>query len=320
MSKFEMICAGITCLDIVVTGNIGPHVFQVDSTPVDTISLGIGGDAANQAITASSLGLSAALFSCVGDDWKAENLSGLLSEKGICIEYLQRYEHDTTMSSLVLVGREGQRNFLFDRGCGKNYVPNAYSLEAVKKARLLSIGSLFVMPEFDRHGAGSLLAEAKRHGVITVADMTCDTEGAADEVLDVLLPHIDYLMPSLEEASAVTGAGDPAEMCRKLRDRGAGNVVIKLGSQGCYIDIDGVRGQIPAFTDIEVLDTTGCGDTFVAAFSYGILKGYPPEECAAFAQAAAAINATHIGACGHIPSVEAVRSFLRDHPTQKIVS
>lgn len=308
---YDMISAGVACLDIVVSGNVSPTVFHVDSTAVQSITLHSGGDASNQAVTASNLGLRTGLITCIGNDWKGEQLKHLLENRGVLTELVDTMETGNTVTSIVLVSDDGSRNFMFDRGCGAEYVPPLSAVEAVKSCKLLSIGSFFVMPRFDHEGVGPLLKAAKEVGAITVADMTCDTLHEGFQYIGKYFPLIDFLMPSYEEACDLTGEEDPEKICECLRAYGATNIIIKMGGKGCYLATEGKQAMIPVTSGTKVVDTTGCGDTFVAAFCYGLLAGKTIEDCARFAHAAAAINASHLGASGHIHSAKEVENLLR---------
>ena len=311
MKSYDIVCAGVACLDIVVSGNVTPGVFNVDSTAVQQILLQPGGDALNESITAASLGMRTALVSCLGNDWKGDTLHGILKERKIEAGYVERMEGSSTVSSIVLVSDSGQRNFLFDRGCGSTYRPGSHALEAVRKSRLLSIASFFVLPRFDEEGAALLLEEARKNGVITVADVSCDTMGRGLAVLKPILPLLDYFMPSLEEAREMSGKTELEDIYQVLAGKGVTNLVVKLGAEGCFIRTRDKSFIVPTFKDMPVVDTTGCGDNFVASFCYGLLQDYSLEDCALFANAAASINAGFMGGSGHLKSSEDVYEFLR---------
>lgn len=311
MKQYDIVCAGVACLDIVVSGNVTPGIFNVDSTAIEQILLQPGGDAVNESITAASLGMRTALVSCLGNDWKGDSLYDILVRRQVDTRYVERTEDAATVSSIVLVSEDGQRNFLFDRGCGSRYCPGRSALEAVRRTRLLSIASFFVQPRFDEEGAFLLLEEARRHDVLTVADVSCDTLGRGLSMLSPLFPLLDFFMPSLEEARGLSGKTELEEICRVLREHGAKNLVIKLGAEGCYLRTKEKAVVIPTFNEAPVVDTTGCGDNFVASFCYGLLNDFSLEDCALFANAAASINAGFMGGSGHLKSSEEVSDFLR---------
>ncbi len=312
LKQYDLICAGFACLDIIVSGNIGQNIFSVDTTAVDSISMSPGGDAVNEAITATTLGLKTALVAGKGNDWLGNVLAQDLKQWDIDLQYFEEV-NDASITSVVLVGKNGQRNFLFNRGCGTTYVPSPGALDIVKHSRILSLASFFVQPCFDKEGAPKLLEEAKKNGVLTLADTCWPTLGQKLDCLEKVLPLIDYFLPSQEEAENLTGETDFEKIYQVFFRKGLKNLVIKLGAQGCFIRTPEKALLISTFIHAPVIDTTGCGDSFVGAFSYGLLHGYSLEECAIFANAAASIHAGYIGGSGSLESDTRVLDFVKKY-------
>ena len=101
-------------------------------------------------------------------------------------------------------------------------------------------------------------------------------------------------------------------------DRGAGNVIIKLGSQGSYFK----NRKKYFYTDsyvVKPVDTTGCGDNFTAGFIHAYLKGWSEEECVRFASAAGALNSLGLGASSYIRSEQMVLEFMKKTPIRHII-
>ena len=71
---------------------------------------------------------------------------------------------------------------------------------------------------------------------------------------------------------------------------------------------------IPAF-DVEVMDTTGCGDVFRGALIFGVLQGWDVHRALRYASGAAALQAGALGAQSRVPDREAVQRFLASDPT-----
>ena len=311
-TRYDLVCLGVTCFDILVQ-SVGPQVFDVDSTVVDTICTASGGDASNEAITAASLGMKTALVSCVGKDWQGEGLLSHFERRGVDTSGIEIIDQANSVTAIALIGDSGQRNFIFSRGCAAEYDGLNADWDTFLRTKILSIGSFFVMSELDRYGAEIILKKAKDRGVITVADATCDTLGVGLPGIQGALQHLDFFMPSLEEAEALTGQKAYSDMAKTLMDYGVDTVVIKLGPEGCYIH-DGRNAEtIPAFRDQRIVDTTGCGDSFVSGFNYGLLHKYSLHDCGVIANAVAVINAGYIGASGHIESIERIKEFLEAH-------
>jgi sugar/nucleoside kinase (ribokinase family) len=108
---------------------------------------------------------------------------------------------------------------------------------------------------------------------------------------------------------ALTGVTDAAGALRALRRSHDGILCVTLGVRGAMA-LDGDRLiHVPAFA-VEAVDTTGAGDVFRGAFIYGYLEGWPLDETMRFANAAAAVSCTRLGAMASVPSREEAERFL----------
>ncbi|MCC2670939.1 MAG: Fructokinase, partial [Armatimonadetes bacterium] len=118
------------------------------------------------------------------------------------------------------------------------------------------------------------------------------------------MPHLDWVMPSEEEAQQLTGRADPAEICAALRALGAGAVVLKLGERGCLYSGEEGLLALPAY-EVPVCETTGAGDCFIAGFLHAQLQGWDLERALRFANACGARAVMAVGAVtGMQPAAE----------------
>jgi sugar/nucleoside kinase (ribokinase family) len=124
------------------------------------------------------------------------------------------------------------------------------------------------------------------------------------EQLEPILPHLDLFAPSRTEAAALTGEKAPERMVAAFRQHmGKGLIGIKLDADGCYLD-DGQRAvYVPAYR-IEVVDTTGAGDTWFGGLLTALQHGMPLEKAGRFANRAAADCCTALGASAGVRSFE----------------
>jgi sugar/nucleoside kinase (ribokinase family) len=130
------------------------------------------------------------------------------------------------------------------------------------------------------------------------------------ELLEPSLPYIDYFIPSLPEAQAITGLQGPHEVASALIDQGVGNVALKMGSDGCLVMTrDGENIRLPAY-DVDVVDATGAGDAFAAGFIAGVWHGWSMEKTAQFATAVGALCVTGMGALGGVRSLPETIDFM----------
>ena len=309
---YDIVCVGFTCLDIPVLGDIGKSVFDIDSTHVDKISMTAGGDAVNEVITAASLGLKTAIISYVGSDHGGKVLTDALKSKNVDVSGIEIFEGEQSQTAIPLIDKSGERHFLFNCGCSPKFTGLNVDYEKYYQTKLLNIASFFVAEKFDREGVPKILQGAKERGVITVADTCCDTMGLGIDNIALALQYVDYFMPSYDEAVGFSGYTEYDKIADFLFSYGVKNVVLKLGSEGCYVKTEKEEFVVPAFSDCPILDTTGCGDNFVAGFSYGLVRDMPLRETAVFANAVASLNAAFVGGSGGLKSIEEVKYFLAE--------
>jgi sugar/nucleoside kinase (ribokinase family) len=89
--------------------------------------------------------------------------------------------------------------------------------------------------------------------------------------------------------------------------------LITLGAEGCHVVTETERKRIPAFT-VDVVDPTGAGDAFVAGVAWGMSQRWEWDEIARFANAVGALSCCSLGAQTSLPSLEDVRTLIRDAP------
>lgn len=143
-----------------------------------------------------------------------------------------------------------------------------------------------------------------------------DAGGIDSELSPELLSHISIISPNETELSRLTGM--PTDTLDKvqaaaqtLQARGITSVLVKLGSDGSYLlskDQPSVRQQ--AVKAPEVVDTTGAGDAYTAAFAVAMLEGKPPEQALLFASAAASLTVQGKGAQPSMPLRKQVDELL----------
>ena len=125
-----------------------------------------------------------------------------------------------------------------------------------------------------------------------------------------ILNKTTLLFPSKGEIECITGSEDENQGAEKLLDQGIQIIARKEGDKGCTLFTKDEMIHINAFNEINVIDPTGCGDSYAAAFVYGFLQGWTFERMGLFANAVGSITATRRGAMEGITSLEEVHLFL----------
>jgi sugar/nucleoside kinase (ribokinase family) len=306
----RVLCVGQLAADILVRP-VDQLDFASDTRRVEPIRLANGGDGLNVAIGLARLGQEVGFAGLVGQDQWGDFLASVLEREGIDGRGLKRSGEAGTCTVLVAINSRGDRTFFYYGGANDRFSLRDVDPALAAEAQAVYVGGTYLLPRFDGEGAAELLRGARARGKLTAMDVTWDVEGRWLSVIAPCLPHLDWFLPSVKEAEKITGRAEPEAMAVFLRERGVANVVIKLGERGCYVLPAGRAGFfVPAFP-VQVVDTTGAGDSFVAGFLAGLLRGWPPERSARLAGAVAALNIQKVGATAGMPSFAEAEAFLK---------
>jgi sugar/nucleoside kinase (ribokinase family) len=302
---------------------LGVHVLDVLARPVERIPEGQGGElveeikitaagsAGGSALTLAKLGAQVRSAGAVGTDATGDMLLRLLEQAGIDTTLMLRREGVPTSATVLPIRPNGDRPALHVIGANGAYTADDAPLDAIAEADFLHFGG----PEFmGGEAAATVLEHARANGTVTSADVLAPGEPGLLEWIAPALPHVDWFFPNDDQVLAFTGASDLEAGCRALVERGVSCVVATRGAEGVLIvDAEGSE-SVPAFR-VDVVDTTGCGDSFVAGFLRGLSLGRSRREAAVLGNAAAALVAQGLGSDAGDFDLEAADEFARSAPT-----
>jgi sugar/nucleoside kinase (ribokinase family) len=274
--------------------------------PIGSITMTTGGNVPNVGIDLAKLGFRVGAVTRVGNDTFGGFLRSQLEMHGIASAGLVLDDTRQTSSTIVGVDRNGERTFFHTRGCMANFrVEDLLThIDVIRRGRILVFGYYGLLPECDRHLGRLFRAIHLKTGIPVLLD-TAGAPRRDDRLLASFLPHVDYFVPSYDEASVITGETAPARIVAALADAGAPGVVgVKLGADGCYLSWRGKGKRIPARKVRSVVDATGAGDAFVAGFVAGLFTGADPFSAAALGNAVAASSLSAVGASTAIRPVK----------------
>ena len=241
---------------------------------------------------------------------KADWIMASLQKHGVDTSAIQRSAGMPTSATILNVRPNGERPALHARGAPGYFQVPEPAHEQVFDAPIIMLGGTGLLARLDGENGLALLKEAKRRGRTTVFDLIGAAGDTAANILP-LLPHIDYFMPSIEEARAMSGLRNPGDCANFFLSRGAACCIFTKGSDGAYYARrDGTRILSPAY-DVEVVDTTGCGDAFDAGFMAAMHHGMDLESSLRFAHAAGGLVATGLGSDAGIVSFEDTKEKMR---------
>jgi sugar/nucleoside kinase (ribokinase family) len=277
---------------------------------VDHMSLHTGGCAVNTATGLARLGLPVEVIGKVGDDPFGDFLLDRLGERGIGTRSVSRDPELGTSATMVMVDRDGERRFVHYMGANASLKLADVDLDLTDSASILHVAGALVLPGIDGEPAAKLLKRARAAGVTTSLDTVWDDTGRWMDRLGPCLAHVDYFVPSLAEAQALTGLHEPEAVAGALLDRGVKTVGLKMGAQGCLVMTRGGESlRVPAF-EVESIDATGAGDAFAAGFIAGVWKGWSLREAAHLANAVGALCVTGLGAAGGVGTLPETLAFM----------
>ena len=185
-----------------------------------------------------------------------------------------------------------------------------------RKQRVLAKADPFTIQQLEHVDAkvfhlGSLLADDFPTEVVEYLSskgrVSIDVQGYLREVRDEkvypidwkeklkVLKHTYYLKVNETEMESITGLKDAHAAAKLIHAWGVTEVIITLGSEGSLVYVDDKFYEIPAYPPHEVVDATGCGDTYSAGYLYKRLQGATPTEAGKFAAAMCTIKLEHNG-------------------------
>lgn len=307
--------------------SVGFHTFDALCRPVTQIppngdtyfvedfALAISGAAGAAAVVAAKHGLKVQAVGGVGEDLMGDWVIRRYADFGVDTEMMQRCPDFATSSSIVTTRPDGQRPALHKRGATAGFYVEDDQIDRVLDTKILHIGGVGLMDAMDKGRNAELLAEARKRDIVTTLDVFASRPDDL-KLLQPLLAHTDYFIPSEEEAMALSGLSDFEDVCRFLLDQGVGAVVMTLGAQGAmYRDQKGRKIDIPAYL-IDVVCTCGCGDAFNAGFATGLHLGRSLEDCIRLGQASSAQNAMGLGSQAVVSSLENTLKFMEEQPVR----
>ena len=210
----KVYCVGLLVCDIPLRP-VPTSIFSLTRSDIDAPVWGIGGDAANVAMTLTKLGADAILTGPIGKDMYGEFLSRRLGEAGVDIRGLKEHPFLGTGISHILIEPSGERHFLPYREILDDMDYGCVCEDLIAESDMVFFGSCMAMKKMDTGATAELFKKAKSLGKTTVADFKGNGEMRGDywlELLDPVLRNCDILMPSLAEARALAGKQELSEI------------------------------------------------------------------------------------------------------------
>jgi len=308
MDSWELLAVGDLNVDIILAGVEGVPELGTEVL-AEGLSLRVGGSTANVAAFCAQLGISVALLSRIGKDpygdFALEEMRGL----GVDVRHVLR-DDELNTGATVAISTPEDRAFVTYVGAIAGVRPEDVTDELLRESRHLHIGSFFLQDRL-RPKLPELLCGAHAMGLTVSLDTGFDPREKWNGGLLNTLKHVDVFLPNEIEAMQITQRGSIPEAGEALVEY-CPTVAIKHGPQGAW----GFRpGESPIHLpppEVEVVETTCCGDAFNAGFIWGSLRGLPLEQCLAAGNLCGATMATAPGNAARLLASDEVKRRLRD--------
>lgn len=300
--------------NIVVVGSVNVDIFlkvprmpQIGETILgDKFYWHIGGKGANQAVGAARLGAPVYFVGKVGNDPFQQRMLDQLKGEGVNTKFVVHDEEYPSGIAVVLVDEDGKNCITVIGGANRNLLKKnvQQAKEIIQKADML-----LLQLEIPLETVEYTLGLARESGVCTILN-----PAPANILNPEILSNTEILVPNRDEAEKLTNINitsleEAKEAGTLLLDKGVKAVVLTLGEEGAILV---TKEKIRHFCGIAVkpLDTTGAGDSFIAALATAFMRRRDLEEAVRYANYAASFSVTRLGAQASLPYREEVVKFM----------
>ncbi|MED3708417.1 ribokinase [Peribacillus frigoritolerans] len=255
-----------------------------------------GGKGANQAVAAARLGAEVSMVGCVGDDVYGEIILDNLKKNHVNTKYVEPVTGSASGTAHITLS-EGDNSIIVVKGANDFITP-----EYVEKAKKVIEESDIVLVQ----------QEIPEETVEYLADL-CNmlqkrlllNPAPARKLSEAVIQQASFLTPNEHEFEILFDGRDRTEVLTEYPNK----LFITEGKNGVRY-FDGHEEKVVPSFEVEAVDTTGAGDTFNAAFAVAVAEGKSFDESLLFANRAASISVTKLGAQGGMPQrVEVERGF-----------
>lgn len=269
-------------------------------------STAAGGKGANQAVAAARAGGSVVLIARVGDDvFGMQALKGLKAD-GIDVRHVKVDASAPSGVALICVDRRGENSIAVASGANAGLSPDDVTAagESIRSADIL-----LMQLETPLETVACAAGIAHGAGVRVILN-----PAPARPLDEALMRSLSVITPNESEAELLTGIpvkddSGAQRAAAALVARGVETVVITMGERGAFVKTGGMTARVPGF-DVGAVDATAAGDVFNGALAVALAEGKGLEESVRFANAAAALSVTKLGAQPSIPARAAIECML----------
>lgn len=265
-----------------------------------------GGKGANQAVAASRLGGNVTFIAKVGNDIFGKQALQQFRKEGIRTDYILSDAEHPSGVALITVDSKGENTIVVAQG--SNGTLSSDDLQKAEK-EFEQVEILLMQLEIPLHTVLHAAKLAKRYGKKVILN-----PAPAMPLPPELFSNLYIITPNKSETEALTGLEikdmpSIKKAAEKIKEKGVAHVVITLGAEGAYIFNENGGRHIAAPT-VQAVDSTAAGDVFNGALAVAISEGKGLDQAVEFANRAAALSVTKMGAQASAPFRNELTSML----------
>ena len=293
------------------------HLYHLDHLPApgeevapSRATMQPGGAGGTISVTLARLGHSVTLAARVGQDAFADFALSAVRESGVSQTAVQRGGEALTSTITVMQTPDGKRAMLSYGAANRELDPAKLKKKDIDSADALIVSAYSLIGGPQRDFALKAMETAQKAKVPVFLDLGTGAVNAVGMGLLDSAVSADYLLLNQHELLALTGTHSISAALVTLGARGARQVVVKVGAMGSIVWTPDETELVDAVrVGEDVVDTTGAGDAFVAAFAHAVLGGKSMAQAARLGNAAGVLSATSLGAQARPISASELESF-----------
>ena len=278
-------------------------------------SLEPGGAGGTVAMALARLNHKVKIATRVGKGAFAEYALKNLRAEGVDNSLIQVDEHLQTSNVTLLITPDARRTMISSPGASRSLNVDQLKATDVKSCDALVISAYSLIGGLQREYAVKVLEIAKESHLTIFVDMGSGAVNALHESFIPLIADVDYLLMNEQELFTLTNEETISDAVVWLASQGIKRVLVKVGAFGSIVITPEITELVEALELDNIIDSTGAGDYYTAAFAHGIMQGYDLKYAARLGNIAGALNATMIGAQRYKLNEEEL-----EHYTQKTTS
>ena len=287
----KVVVVGSINVDMVFTSKVRPNAGE--TVLGDQFSIIPGGKGANQAVAASKLGAEVYMIGCIGNDSNGEFSLKNLKNMNVNTDCIEKINVTPTGVANIIVAEQDNSIIVIS---GSNYKITKETISKYKNI-ILTADIVLLQLEIPIEVVEYTLQLCKENNISVILN-----PAPAVKLSRSMIENSTYITPNEHELKIIFGKDNLHDTDNIIKNY-PNKLIVTMGSKGVkYFDGNEIK-SIPIY-EVDIVDTTGAGDTFNGGLASSLVRGMKLDEAIKFANKAAALSITKLGAQSGMPMLE----------------